>query len=444
MIRRDATNEELRHHIGNYLKMTEGDKDEMEGVVGNLEDIQHMINEDTMQSWRPQVMDIQYLYSLCGKNDCGYKMLHLATWTGEALGLVGERKPILSSRDFPEDMDASLRRTAWGLFQIDTVVHTGFLRASLITQVNLDRPDRHDHKTCWLPYPINGGAKESFLSEYFDISCNLSEIARDMSQSLFASDRRELAALEQIKIKEVLFRRLRDWTEGLPAHFKRDDDVAPYVLVMKMRYHTLVIILLLFRAEDEILGPAVEGLKTPESLTSPSPLLDCNKRDTTESAARAIATLVHIQRGNFGFAHAHHFSIYAINLALFVLVERQSRFDILDDVFLFLATAFANIASRSQLGRNLFHLFRLNVRAKCQGSRIRYSPVVNVEMKTLFDEECTARSTCDEYANGLEKLDTDERYRVLGQHRLSDMLDRYETLSSGKDDIVRGRCYDLS
>lgn len=61
-------------------------------------------------------------YSLCGKNHCGYKMLHLAIWTGEAKGLIGVRKPVLSSNEFPEDMEVSLRRTAWGLFQIDTCV----------------------------------------------------------------------------------------------------------------------------------------------------------------------------------------------------------------------------------------------------------------------------------------------------------------------------------
>ncbi|KAL4742988.1 fungal-specific transcription factor domain-containing protein [Aspergillus similis] len=580
MIRRDATNEELRHHIGAMLRVTGKRRDETEEVVSNLEDIQCMINEDTMQSWRPQVMDIQYLcvdapyrvpaqpwtnvttdsdlvshlvslyftwdypfntfldrdvflkhmiggninsefcspflvnallanachfsdyseayakpgdimskggdflaeaerlretepprlsltyiqgilllherYSLCGKDDCGYKMLHLAIWTGEALGLVGERKPVLSSNDFPEDMDASLRRTAWGLFQIDTVVHAGFLRSSLITKVNLERPNRHDQKTRWLPYPTSGEPKESFLSEYFDISCNLSEIARDMSHCLFASHSRMPSAVEQIRIKEVLFRRLREWTEGLPAHFKRDDEVPPYVLVMKMRYHTLIIILLLFHAEDEILGPITEGLKTPESVTSPSPLLECNKRDTTESAARAIATLVRIQRQNYGTAHAHHFTMYAINLALFVLVERQGKFDILDNVFLFLASVFASIASRSQLGRNLFHLFRQSVRAKRQGSRLRHSTAVNEELKTLFDEECTLPSIFDEFANGLEKLDVDERYRVLGhgpggpqattsskpdqlvtnewcrQNPLSDMLDRYESLCCGR------------
>ncbi|KAL4975968.1 fungal-specific transcription factor domain-containing protein [Aspergillus desertorum] len=565
MIRRDATNEELRLHIGDMLRVTGSGREEVEEVVSNLEDIQNMLNEDMTQSWRPQVMDIQYLcvdapyrvpaqpwtnvttdsdlvshlvslyftwdypfhtfldrdvflkhmmggdinsefcspflvnallanachfseyleayarpgdimtkggdflaeaerlrqieppklsltyiqgilllherYSLYGQNDCGYKMLHLAIWTGEALGLVGERKPVLASNDFPEDMDASLRRTAWGLFQIDT----------LITQ------------TRWLPYPTSGEPKESFLSDYFDISCNLSEIARDMSHCLFASDRKALSAVEQIKIKEVLFQRLREWTDGLPPHFKRDDEVPPYVLVMKMRYHALIIILLLFHAEDEILGATTEGFQTPESLTSPSPLLDCNKRETTESAARAIATLVRIQRQNYGMAHAHHFAMYAINLALFVLVERHGKFDILDNVFLFLASAFASIASRSQLGRNLFHLFRQSVRAKRQGSRLRHSPAVNDEMKMLFDEECTLPSAFDEFANGLEKLDADERYHVLGhspwgsqgtisskldqpmtsgrsqQHPLCYMLDRYESLSCGKDDIAQFR-----
>jgi hypothetical protein len=61
MIRRDATNEELRHRIGGMLNVTRRRGDETEEAVSNLEDIRRMINEDFMQSWRPQVMDIQYL-----------------------------------------------------------------------------------------------------------------------------------------------------------------------------------------------------------------------------------------------------------------------------------------------------------------------------------------------------------------------------------------------
>ncbi|KAL4783443.1 fungal-specific transcription factor domain-containing protein [Aspergillus varians] len=371
-------------------------------------------------------------YSLSGKNDLGYKMLHKAIWIGENLGLVGERKPNLVDGGFSEDMDASLRRTAWGLFHIDTLIH----------HVNLERPDRHDQGAFWWPYPTHRAPQNSYLSEYFEKSYSLCEIAHDMSQHLFAIGSKELATRERIRIKDALYERLRRWVAELPASFAIEQGPPPYVLTMRMRYYTLIINLLLYHAEDEILGAVPEAMNLPESPTSPtspSYLLVYSKRNVTESAARAIAVLACQHRRDFGMAHAHHFAVYAVNLALFVLVEQHSTFDILDSDFLSLASAYSSIASRSHLGRNMFHLFRQNVRAKCQGSRLRDSTAVTEEIKMLFDEECTSPSVFDGFADGLEKLDADVRYRVLGEHRLSDMLDRYETLSLGKDEIARGR-----
>lgn len=138
--------------------------------------------------------------------------------------------------------------------------------------------------------------------------------------------------------------------------------------------------------------------------------------------------------------------MYAINLALFTMMEQDS-FDVLDRDFLSLASAFSIVASRSALGRNLFHIFRQSVRAKAQSSRIRSSSIPD-ELKDLFVEESSAKghSRFDEYADGLEKLNQDERYHGItggeGQSLqeypglgLSDMLDRYESLSLGKDDV---------
>lgn len=147
--------------------------------------------------------------------------------------------------------------------------------------------------------------------------------------------------------------------------------------------------------------------------------------------------------------------MYAINLALFTMLESES-FDVLDPDFLSLVSAFSVIASRSHLGRNLFHIFRQSVRAKAQGKRVRESSSVSDELKELFDEEAVSKGwrRLDEYASGLEKLDQDERYRGLvpgsgaeveGNLQeypglgLFEMLDRYESLSLGKDEIVPGR-----
>ncbi|KAJ5895607.1 hypothetical protein N7495_007298 [Penicillium taxi] len=143
--------------------------------------------------------------------------------------------------------------------------------------------------------------------------------------------------------------------------------------------------------------------------------------------------------------------MYAINLALFSMLEQES-FDILDRDFLSLASAFSIVASRSALGRNLFHIFRQSVRAKAQGKRIRDLQSIPEPLKDLFDEDVFAIGHCrfDEYAEGLEKLNQDAKYHGIGGGQsgniqeypglgLSDMLDRYESLSLGKDYIVMER-----
>lgn len=144
--------------------------------------------------------------------------------------------------------------------------------------------------------------------------------------------------------------------------------------------------------------------------------------------------------------------MYAINLALFTMLEPES-FDVLDQDFLSLSSAFSVIAARSALGRNLFHIFRQSVRAKGQGRRIREaggSVGVSDELKELFDEDAAGKGgKFDEYAAGLEKLNSDERYHGIGLEDdglqdypglgLFDMLDRYESLSLGKDEVATGR-----
>lgn len=55
-------------------------------------------------------------------DDLGYIMLHEAIRMGEALGLVGDKGPRLTPEQLSPEMDFSCRRTAWGLFNIDTFV----------------------------------------------------------------------------------------------------------------------------------------------------------------------------------------------------------------------------------------------------------------------------------------------------------------------------------
>lgn len=51
-------------------------------------------------------------------------MLHEAIRTGESLGLVGDKGLKVIPEQLSYDMDVSLRRTAWGLFHLDTYACT--------------------------------------------------------------------------------------------------------------------------------------------------------------------------------------------------------------------------------------------------------------------------------------------------------------------------------
>ncbi|KAI9372127.1 C6 transcription factor [Aspergillus egyptiacus] len=398
-------------------------------------------------------------YSLAGTDDLGYTRLHEAIKIGEEMGLVSceAASPLKleietgttfqeldqADREISQDMDTCAKRTAQGLFHIDTVVHTAFLRASLIKKINYRYPpEKHptDNVVSWVPYPTHRNQRPSYVDDYFEQSCNLCIIARDISHRLFAIEKETTPLDQWNQTKEALYERLRGWRAELPASFNFLERPPPYIIVLRMWYCTLVINLLLYKAEEEALVVEAEGIKTPESPTDFRYPSKYNVSAIIQSAAREIGALARLHRREYGLSRAHHFAIYAMNLALFVMVEQVGVFDILDTDFLLLASAFSNIANRSHLGQNLFHLFRQRVRKKCQGSRIRESRSVSEELKALFDERCTLPSVFDGYATGLEKLDNDERYRgLMGNHPLSEMLDTYETLSLGKDEIAPRR-----
>lgn len=59
-------------------------------------------------------------YAMSREDDLGYIMLHQAIRMGEALGLVGSTGPRMASGELSQDMDISCKRTAWGLFNVDT------------------------------------------------------------------------------------------------------------------------------------------------------------------------------------------------------------------------------------------------------------------------------------------------------------------------------------
>lgn len=57
---------------------------------------------------------------MSGDDDHGYSMLHRATEMAEALGIINSPQLNLDQSRMSGDMIASVQRTAWGLFQIDT------------------------------------------------------------------------------------------------------------------------------------------------------------------------------------------------------------------------------------------------------------------------------------------------------------------------------------
>ena len=63
-----------------------------------------------------------FRYAMSRNDNLGYIMLHEAIRMGESLGLVGSNAPRISSEHLSQEMDVSIRRTAWGLFNLDTYV----------------------------------------------------------------------------------------------------------------------------------------------------------------------------------------------------------------------------------------------------------------------------------------------------------------------------------
>ncbi|KAJ5806806.1 C6 transcription factor [Penicillium riverlandense] len=309
-----------------------------------------------------------------------------------------------------------------------------------------------EDQAVWRPYPTHRDPRPSYLSQFFDESCNLSTIARDISWSMFADNRASnmFGGVKRAS-REQLYERIRRWHDLLPEAFDVRYKLPPHIILMLMRYHTLIISLFTCTSDEEVSSTTSDAPHTPESPQQHTPETRYNLWEVTQNAARGIAGLTRLHRREYGVSRAHHFAMYAMNLGLFTMMEQES-FDVLDQDFLSLASAFSIVASRSSLGRNLFHIFRQSVRAKAQGSKIRESSSIPDELKDLFDEESSAQghSRFDEYAEGLEKLNQHEKYHGIGGEGeqslqdypglgLSDMLDRYESLSLGKDEVLAER-----
>lgn len=197
-----------------------------------------------------------------------------------------------------------------------------------------------------------------------------------------------------------------------------------------------------FTPKEDLSRFESEAPQTPESPPGLNPWPKYNANEIVRSAARAISSIAQIHRREFGMSRAHQFALFAINLALFAMLK-QDTFDILDRDFLTLASSFQSLASRSRVGRNVFHMFLKTARSRGQGERLRESNSVTEAMKAVLDGvDGSHFNPLEDYAKGLEKLDTDDRYRGIpgeADDSISSMLDRYESLSLGKDEITHER-----
>lgn len=116
------------------------------------------------------------------------------------------------------------------------VVHTGFLRPNLVNHVNVPRLDRNksDENDLWIPYPSHRAARPSYLSQYFDESCNLCDIARDMSRNLFAEDSSaSVSGFRQRQTREELYESLRNWHDRLPESFEASRKPPPHIILLR-------------------------------------------------------------------------------------------------------------------------------------------------------------------------------------------------------------------
>lgn len=171
---------------------------------------------------------------------------------------------------------------------------------------------------------------------------------------------------------------------------------------------------------------------------------DSSAIKTALTSAHEIASLVQVYRTEFGLEYAHQFAMYAINVSLFCLLA-QKAFDISDPDFSSLASAFSAIACRSQVGRHLFHAFKLSVRSRNKAGQMQSSEDTPLEIQELFGprEDLGEPDKWDRYAEGLADVDGEGSFlRELGMvpavPGLHDMLRWYERLSVGQEIQWRG------
>lgn len=197
----------------------------------------------------------------------------------------------------------------------------------------------------------------------------------------------------------------------------------------RMRYHALMINLCCdnFGSYSSF---ATQDKRVPMNL---DPGKGYSALEVAISSARQISIVVQMMRTAYGMRYVHQFAMYAVNVAIYVLLEQPS-FDILDPDFLHLTGAFSAISSRSQVGKSLYHFFKLSVRSRDSGHKLDTLDEIPAELKEIFAQ---VRQVDEAEKPGYDK----NSQHTLKDHPqsvpspgLKDMIGEYEKLSVGKEE----------
>lgn len=283
------------------------------------------------------------------------------------------------------------------------------------------------------------------MNQYFDEACTLSYIARDISRSAQIAVQKEL---DLNKVKQDVYNRLRQWEKDLPEIFNPEGRPAPHILLLRfvstqllfvimakskncynrMRYYALMINICCDNFGNYWSFSTLEK-RVPMNL---DPGSGYTAAEVAISSAREISAITQMMRTEYGMQYVHQFAMYAVNVALYTLLE-QPTFDILDSDFLSLTSAFSAIANRSQVGKSLYHFFELSVRSRDQGKRLQDLNEVPTELREIFSQgygynQITRTEGDANYSQSLEN-----NPRSIPSPGLKDMIGEYEKLSVGKE-----------
>lgn len=282
--------------------------------------------------------------------------------------------------------------------------------------MSLERINRDDSKETdlWIPYPMDTKLRRpSWLSQCFDEACKLSFIARDISRVLGSdsTDSQDRAAR-----KEDFYHQLRRWLSDLPASFAPEMKPAPHIILLRMRYHALLINLYF----DSF---SARQWRRTQEYSNKSRVLQA-----ALSSAREISALTQLHQEEYGVDSSHQFAMYAVILALFAFLEQPS-FNVVDPDFCSLTSAFSTMARRSLVGVKLFRVFRHSVSYRLHSERATDFTQLPAWLRELFEDDPQILATHE--ADG----GRGDEYAAPG---IGDMLSMYEKMSLGKEDELQG------